>query len=190
MLEKGAVVMSDQKVKLTYRDYLQMPEEQRWELLEGDLRMVPAPGFRHQQVLSDLNSVLKPFVQGQGLGQVYFAPLDVILDEDTVVQPDLLVILKDHLSIIKPEGLRGTPDLVVEVLSPGTAHRDRGVKRGLYGRYGVQEYWLVDPQERTVEVTSLKNGTLETVSIFTTGSSLRSPLFSGLTLELDELFAR
>ncbi|HYG60095.1 MAG TPA: Uma2 family endonuclease [Symbiobacteriaceae bacterium] len=182
--------MSSQRVKLTYRDYLQMPEEQRWELLEGDLRMVPTPGFRHQQVLSELNSVLRSFVQGQGLGQVYFALLDVILDDDSVVQPDLMVILKERLSIIKPEGLRGAPHLVVEVLSPGTAHRDRGVKRNLYGRYGVQEYWMVDPQERTVEVTSLKNGALETVNLFTAGSALRSPLFPGLTLALDDLFVQ
>lgn len=182
--------MAGQRVKLTYQDYLQMPEEQRWELLEGDLRMVPVPGFRHQQVLSELNSVMKSFVQGQGLGQVYFAPLDVILAEDSVVQPDLVVILKERLSIIKPEGLRGAPDLIAEVLSPGTAHRDRGVKRTLYGRYGVQEYWLVDPQERTIEVTSLKNGALETVNLFTAGSTLHSPLFPGLTIALDDLFVQ
>lgn len=181
--------MSDQRVKITYQDYLQMPEGQRWEVLEGDLRMVPSPGSWHQRVLSRLNSALKSFVESQGLGQVYFAPLDVILAEDSVVQPDLLVILNDHLSIIKPEGVWGAPDLVVEVLSPSTAHRDRGVKRGLYGRYGVQKYWLVDPQERTVEVTRLRDGLLETVGLFAAGDSLNSPLFPDLILPVDNLFA-
>lgn len=182
--------MSVPRVKLTYQDYLQMPEDQRYEVLEGDLRMVPAPGFLHQQVLSNLNSAIKAYVQQRGLGRVFFAPLDVILDEDSVVQPDLLVILQDHLSILKPEGVRGAPDLVVEVLSPGTAHRDRGVKRRIYGRYGVQEYWLVDLQERTVEVTRLRDGLLETVSIYSAGASLYSPLFPDLPLALDDLFAQ
>ncbi|HEY3367967.1 MAG TPA: Uma2 family endonuclease [Symbiobacteriaceae bacterium] len=181
--------MSVPRVKLTYQDYLQMPEEQRYEVLEGDLRMVPAPGFLHQQVLSNLHSAMNAFVKQRDLGRVYFAPLDVILDEDSVVQPDLLVILKEHLSIIKPEGVRGAPDLVVEVLSPATAHRDRGVKRRLYGRYGVQEYWLVDPQERTVEVMRLSDGLLETVSLYAAGAGLHSPLFPDLTLTLDDVFA-
>lgn len=182
--------MSGPRVKLTYEDYLQMPEEQRYELLEGDLRMVPAPGFMHQQVLAKLYKAVDAYLQRHGLGQVYFAPLDVILDDDSVVQPDLVVILNENVSIIKPEGLRGAPDLVVEVLSPGNAHRDRGVKRRLYGRYGVKEYWLVDPQERTVEVTSLRDGVLETVSLSRAGANVHSPLFPGLTMAVNDLIAQ
>ena len=181
--------MTEQRVKITYQDYLQLPEDQRYEVLEGDLRRLPTPGTLHQQVLSNLYDVVRAFVKEHGLGRVYFAPVDVILDEDSVVQPDLLVILTEHLAIVKPEGVRGAPDLVVEVLSPHNAHRDRGIKRRLYGRYGVQEYWLVDPQERTVEITCQRNGDRETVSIATAGMSLQSRLLPNLTLSVDELFA-
>lgn len=181
--------MTVPRVKITYQDYLQLPEEQRYEVLEGDLRMVPAPGVFHQSVLAALYRAMSAFVEQQGLGRVYFAPVDVILDDDSVVQPDLLVVLAEHMAIVKPEGVRGAPDLVVEVLSPGTAHRDRGIKRRLYGRYGVKEYWLVDPQERTVEVTSQQNGSLETVSLVPPGSEVRSPLLPGLSLVVDDLFA-
>ena len=181
--------MSTQRVKITYQDYLQLPEEQRYEVLEGDLRMVPAPDVPHQEVLSRLNDIFGDFIKRQGLGKVYFAPMDVILDEDTVVQPDLLVIRKERLSILKREGIRGAPDLVVEVLSPSNAHRDRGIKRQLYGRYGVQEYWLVDPQEHTVEVTVQQNGALQTVSIAKDGDSVRSALFADLFLDTTALFA-
>lgn len=182
--------MSGPRVKLTYEDYLQMPEEQRYELLEGDLRMVPAPGMMHQWVLSNLNSIVKEYVQRQGLGHVYFAPADVILDDDSVVQPDLLVILRDRLEIVQPEGVRGAPDLIVEVLSPSNAHRDRGVKRRLYARYGVKEYWLVDPQERAVEVTCLRNGVLETVGVARAGEQVESRLFPGLVFAVDQLFSQ
>lgn len=181
--------MSDTRVKITYQDYLQLPDEKRYEVLEGDLRMVPAPGTGHQRMLGRLYRAVGDFAESHGLGSVYFAPVDVVLDEDSVVQPDLLVVLNQNLPRIKPEGVFGAPDLVVEILSPSNAHRDRGIKRRLYGRYGVQEYWIVDPQERTVEVTSLHDGHLETWSIFPAGATLRSPLFPAFTLPVDTIFA-
>lgn len=175
--------------RITYRDYLQLPEGGRWEVLEGDLRMVPAPGEFHQRVVSALNDTLKAFVKQHGLGRVYFAPFDVILAEDSVVQPDLLLITRDRLSILAPEGVRGAPDLVIEVLSHGsTAARDRGIKRQLYGRYGVREYWIVDPDSRTLELTVLQSGELQTWRVFRSGDRVESPLLPGFVLVLDELF--
>jgi Uma2 family endonuclease len=186
---RGVVAMSDARVKITYQDYLQLPDEQRYEVLEGDLRMVPAPGTGHQRILWRLSRAVGDFVEPQRLGRAYFAPVDVILDEDSVVQPDLLVVLTQNLARIRPEGVFGAPDLVVEILSPSNAHRDRGIKRRLYGRYGVQEYWIIDPQERTVEVTSLRDGHMETWSSFPAGATLRSPLFPAFTLPVDSIFA-
>lgn len=182
--------MADNRVRITYQDYLQLPEDSRYEVLEGDLRMVPAPGMFHQRVLSKLYNVVMRHVEPMGLGQVYFAPVDVILSEDAVVQPDLLVVLADNLSIMKPEGVNGAPDMVVEILSPGTAARDRGIKRRLYGRYGVREYWLVDPQEHTVEVTVQRDGAMETYSLVHAGGRVESPLLSGLEIAVDDLFAQ
>lgn len=176
--------------RITYQDYLQLPEGGRWEVLEGDLRMVPAPGELHQRVSSGIYRALDTFVRQHALGRMYYAPMDVILAEDSVVQPDLLLIRKERLSILAPEGVRGAPDLVVEVLSPGsTAARDRGIKRRLYGRYGVQEYWLVDPAARTVEVTVSEGGELQTWQVFGAGDRVQSPLLPGFELVVDELFA-
>lgn len=185
----GVVAMSVPRERITYQDYLQLPEDSRYEVLEGDLRMVPAPGELHQRVLARVYQAVSSHVERYGLGRVYFAPVDVILDEDSVVQPDLLVILTAHLSILKPEGVRGAPDLVVEVLSLGTATRDRGIKRRLYGRYGVQEYWMVDPHGRTVEVAVLRDGSMQTWNLFAEGRRVESPLLSGLGLLVDDLLA-
>ncbi len=173
--------------RITYEDYLQLPEESRYEVLEGDLRMVPAPGEVHQRVLSELNQVVRQFIRERQLGRVYFAPMDVVLDVDSVVQPDLLVVMNDRLSIVKPEGVRGAPDLVVEVVSPGTAKRDRGIKRRMYSRYGVQEYWIVDPQEGTVEVSVHADGGLQTWRTFSSSEEVLSPLFPGLSFSLAQL---
>lgn len=183
--------MSFPRERITYQDYLQLPEGGRYEVLEGDLRMVPAPGERHQAVVGSLHFELVTQVAKPGLGRVYVSPFDVILDEDTVVQPDLLVVLKDRLGIVQPEGVRGTPDLMIEVLSPGTAAagRDRNIKRRLYGRYGVREYWIVDPEACTVEVTVSRGGALETHNLFGPGSRIESPLLPGLELMVDAVFA-
>lgn len=181
--------MTDPRVKFTYQDYLQLPDEQRCEVLEGELQMVPAPGVPHQVVLLRLSKIMSDFVEQQDLGLVLFAPVDVILADDSVVQPDLLFVRKDRLAaVVRPQGIFGAPDLVVEILSPGTASCDRGVKRRLYGRYGAQEYWLVNSQERTVEVACQRDGALETVSIAQDGANVRSLLFPELTLALNDLF--
>lgn len=176
------------RVRISYQDYLQLPEDQRYEVLEGDLRMVPAPGPFHQRVVAKMERMLSAFAEPGGLGLVYFAPIDVILDEHTVVQPDILLVVTERLSIIGHDGVQGAPDLVVEVFSPGTAHRDRGVKRRLYGRYGVQEYWLVDPQERTVEVACQRDGALETVGVASAGMRVQSRLLPDFVLAVDDLF--
>jgi len=182
--------MSVPHARVTYQDYLQLPDDQRYEVLEGELRMVPAPGMLHQRILSNLHYLMRNAIQQQGLGEVFFAPVDVILDEATVVQPDLVVVLQEHLSIVKPEGVRGAPDLVVEVLSPGNAYYDRGKKRRLYARYGVREYWIVDPQGRMVEVTSLSGSVLETVSVVPDGETFNSPLLPDLTIAVADLLPK
>ena len=187
-LRKGVATLSLQRARITYQDYLQMPEGERYEVLEGDLKMVPAPSERHQRAVLALSYVLVTQVERPGLGRVNIAPLDVILDDDTVVQPDLCIVLKDRLSIVAPEGLRGAPDLVVEVLSPRTAARDRDVKRRLYGRYGVREYWIVDPDGRTVEVLINSGGNMAITGVFAASDRVESPLLSTLELVVDQLF--
>lgn len=176
--------------RFTYEDYKLMPEDKRYEVIEGELLMTPAPNVEHQRILGRLYRKLAGFVEEGGLGEVLLAPTDVILSSENVVQPDLLFVSHNRLSIIDRDGVHAAPDLVVEILSPSTASRDQVVKRKLYHRYGVREYWVVNPDARLVEVAVLGTGGLETWRTFPVGSSLVTPLLTGLAIEVAELFAR
>jgi len=177
------------RIRFTYRDYCLLPEEKRYELIEGELLMTPAPGTQHQTVLQRLFKVVETFVTAQDLGRVWFAPLDVILSDEDVVQPDLLYVATARLGIVTERGLRGAPDLAVEVLSQATRERDPVVKRKLYAKYGVKEYWLVDPDGRTVEVLTLGQEGYETFRVFPEGTAVESPLLPGFRAEVGPLFA-
>jgi Uma2 family endonuclease len=182
-------MMVSTKVKFTYDDYRTAPENERYELLEGELVMVPAPNFAHQNTSAYLAATLWKFVREHDLGVVLSAPFDVVLSEERVFQPDILFVSRERLSIINPENIRGTaPDLVVEILSPATAERDRFYKRAVYARYGVKEYWIVDPEASIIEVTRLGEKDLETVKVYGKHELLKSLLLEGLTVELDEVF--
>lgn len=176
--------------RFTYEDYLTLPEDKRYEVLEGDLLVTPAPSARHQQILLELAIALSTFVKSQGMGQVLPAPVDVVLANDTVVQPDLLFVAQGRKDIItKSGGVHGAPDLVVEILSPATASRDQVGKRKLYGKYGVREYWIVDPAAQSIEVLIPGTAGLDTWRVFPTGSALTSPLLPGLSVALTDVFA-
>ena len=177
------------KIKFTYRDYKNLPESEtkRYELLEGELIMVPSPNERHQSISRNLEFILYQFIRDNNLGTIYDAPFDVVLGDD-VFQPDIIYISKERLNIIADEGIRGAPDLIVEILSPATAQRDRTYKRTLYARHGVREYWLVDPDERSIEVMELGKIGFESVGVYRKGEMLTSPLFQGLRFNLEEVF--
>ncbi|MGQ9631384.1 MAG: Uma2 family endonuclease [bacterium] len=181
------------RIKFTYEDYKSLPESEtrRYELLEGELVMVPSPTEYHQRISRNLIFALWQFVKERGLGSVYDAPLDVVLGEGkerNVVQPDIFFISNNHLSIVAEEEVRGAPDLIVEISSPSTAERDRTYKKTLYARYGVREYWLVDPQTETVEVFRLGEAGFESVALYKRKDVLLSPLLGGLAIPLEEIF--
>ena len=132
-------------IKFTYRDYVNTPEDKRYELLDGELILSEAPSRNHQGSQVNIGSPLYVFVRSNGLGVVYFAPRDVVLTDTDVVQPDLMFISNERLHIDTEREVRGAPDLVVEILSPSTSGRDRTFKRALYAKHGVKEYWLVEP---------------------------------------------
>lgn len=181
-------VAASRRTLLTYDDYLRMPAGLRYEIVEGEPRMVPSPGVFHQEISKRLGRVLLEWIEGQDLGLVYNAPLDVILSEHNVVQPDLLYVSKERLGIIRKENIGGAPDLVVEILSPSTAGWDQSTKRRIYGLYGVRELWLVDPEGKSIEVAVWKEGSLITVAVYPAGSTLSSPLLPGFTMEVSRLF--
>ena len=167
--------------KFTYEDYRTAPPDKRYELLDGDLVMVPAPNLRQQDVQSRLGRRLARFIEEQALGKFFFAPCDVVLSDTDVVQPDLLFVSREREHLLSGgENVRGAPDLVVEILSPATADRDRGYKRALYGRHGVEEYWLVDPAAETVWIHRHRAGVLAVTHTFGREQTLRSPVLAGL----------
>ncbi|MBI4330502.1 MAG: Uma2 family endonuclease [Chloroflexi bacterium] len=182
------MVRSD--IKFTYEDYKRLPESEtkRYELLEGELVVVPSPSVDHQSVSFNLVLILGNFVKKNKLGKVLDAPLDVVLGEN-VVQPDIMFISLERFDIITKDEIRGAPDLVVEILSPSTSAKDRGIKRKLYGRHGVRELWIVDPDRQTVEVAVPGKTGLETTGVYKKGESLVSQVLLDLRIDLAEVFA-
>ena len=140
-------MVTNPQVRLTVRDYLDIPEddENRYELIDGELYMAPAPSYDHQSGSYNLTLILGGFVSASRLGVLRYSPFDVYLSDGDVLQPDIVFISNDRLHIIHSDGLHGAPDLVVELLSPGTERIDRTLKRERYEKFGVGEYWLVGP---------------------------------------------
>ncbi len=178
------------KVKITYQDYLLLPEcdVHQYELIDGRLHMVPAPIPYHQRVLVKLIYFLEAFVTERGLGEILVAPCDVVLSETDVVQPDLFFISEERSHIMGEKAIQGAPDLIVEIFSPSTRQRDQGIKRKLYAQHGVKEYWLVDPDAKSVEVLRWSVSGYETVEIYSHSDTLRSPLWTALELNLADIF--
>ena len=170
----------------TYEDYCATPDDQRYELLNGELMRLPTPHMAHQRVLGRLGIRLSQFTQEHGLGELFLAPFDVVLSDTDVAEPDLLFISRAREHTLTDENVRGAPDLVIEILSPSTADRDLGYKHDLYGRHGVLEYWVVDPMTKAVH--RQQDGELELTGAFGRRDTLRTPLLKGLELQLDDIF--
>jgi Uma2 family endonuclease len=180
-------------IKFTYEDYKSLPfsETRRYELLGGDLIMVPSPSFGHQRISWELEYRLSQYVREHQLGIVLDAPLDVVFGEGSereVAQPDILFISNERWEIIQDDEIRGAPDLIIEILSPSTADYDRHYKRTLYARHGVKEYWLVDPDSQTIEVLTLGKRGYRRAELYTRDQTLRSPLLPGFEIQLAEIF--
>ena len=147
---------------LTYKDYEALPADgRRYELHEGELSVTPAPSPQHQRVIGNLFVLLYHHVKSHGLGEVLLSPIDCILSDITIVQPDIVYLETGRLPAISARGIEGPPTLVVEILSPSTIQIDRGVKFQLYARYGVPYYWIVDPEVRSIEAYRLTEGTYQ-----------------------------
>ena len=175
-------------VKFTYEDYKHTPEDKRYELLGGDLIMVPAPRVAHQRNTKKLANLLDDFVENHDLGEVFIAPTDVVLSETDVVQPDILFVRKERSHIVTDDNIRAAPDMVIEVLSPSTAQRDKTLKRTLYALHGVPEYWQADTDAKNVVVLTLDNGEYKVAGIYGEGQTLVSPSLPGFILEIDRVF--
>ena len=179
-------------VKLTYDDFLLFPDDgQRHELIDGEHYVTPSPNTAHQVIVGNLYFVLRTHLEANPTGQLFTAPFDVVFSDFDIVEPDLLYIsaARRH-DILTKQHVRGAPDLVVEVGSPGTRRRDETVKRRLYERDGVAEFWIVDPDLEVVRIYRREEAGYGRPRELSreTRDVLQSALFPGLSLSLDVIF--
>ena len=172
----------------TVENLAQLPGDgKRYEILEGDLVASPSPKPKHQRIVLNCADFFRT-LEKYGLGQVFTAPLDVVLDRFNVVEPDVLFIRQECLNIVTDTNVQGAPDLVVEVLSLSTRERDLNVKARLYARFQISEYWIVDPDADTLTIYRLVPEGYQLVGTFRFGDNVISPLFPDLPLSVAEIF--
>ena len=174
----------------TYDDLFSLPDDgKRYEIIEGELYEMPSPSLFHALTITNLFWLLAPIIERLG-GQILLAPLDVFFQGADPVQPDFVVILPGWEGRLARRGPHGAPDLLIEVLSPSNRGHDLLTKRSLYARVGVREYWIVDPEARTVDVLTLDRDAFHTLRTSSGNDDILSPLLSGATLPVAAVFAR
>jgi Uma2 family endonuclease len=175
-------------MKFTQADLLVMPDDgRRREIVDGELLVTPSPLSDHQRIVSRIASAFFLYLRDHPVGELLTAPMDVILGDYDVLEPDLLLILNERRGIIR-DWVRGAPDLVVEVLSPTTASHDRGPKLKAYARFGVTEYWIIDPEQKAVEVYRAGAEGYELAHVFREQETIVSSLLPGFMLTVKEIF--
>ncbi len=174
----------------SYEEFARLPEGDgnRYEVIAGELVVTPSsPGMAHQELVGRLYLLLRPFVDANKLGRVVLSPIDVLFAEGDYLVPDMVFVRAGRPGLVTKRGIEGAPDLVVEVLSGSTAFRDRGIKRERYARYGVAQYWVVDPRKLQIEVYRPEGGT---ANVMTSGMLEWQPVpdYPTLTIDVAELF--
>ena len=179
-------------VKLTYDDFVQFPDDgQRHELIDGEHYVTPSPNRKHQRVSGNIHLLIGAWLEERPIGQLFYAPFDVVFSRFDVVEPDLLYISNERAAtVLTAANVQGTPELVIEISSPGTRKRDETIKRRLYERAGVSEYWVVDPELDVVRVYQREGETFARPVELSAeaGDVLTTTLLSGLELPLARVF--
>jgi Uma2 family endonuclease len=179
-------------VKLTYDDFVLFPDDgKRHELIDGEHFVTPTPNTKHQAIAMNLSAMIWVYLQQHPIGRVFGVPLDIVFSEFDVVEPDVLYLSNERAAgVLTPKHLRGAPELVVEIGSKRTRKRDETIKRGLYGRFGVSEYWVVDPVLDVVSVYRPVGERYERAAELSAegGDVLTTPLLPGLVLPLTTIF--
>ncbi len=189
--ENASQYQTEPARNLTYQDYLLLPEEPgyRFEILEGMLVKEPSPNVIHQRVSRNLQRILEDFFwQVDPEGEIFNAPLDVTLHDINVVQPDLLYISGEQKLIVQDTRIDGPPELVIEVISPSSSRKDRLQKMRIYQGEKVQHYWLVNPQERTLECFALRDGLYALIAAGMDEDVVEHPEYTGLLITLKKLW--
>lgn len=181
----------NRSVKFTYEDFLLFPDDgKRHELIDGEHYVTPSPKTKHQRVSGNIFSLLRTHARATRAGEVFAAPFDVVFSDLDVVEPDVLFISAARASIVTDDNVQGAPDLGVEILSAGTRKTDEVIKRKLYERFGVPEYWVVDPELETLKIYRLGEGRYVRAAELSVeaGDAFETPLLPGLVLRLAEIF--
>ena len=174
---------------ITRYDYADMPQgPPYYQVVEGDLVMSPAPETAHQRIVLNIAYLLRKYLEKRRVGELFIAPLDVFLSEINVYQPDLIFVSNSRRAIITERGIEGAPDLVVEALSPGTARLDKGSKRKIYARTGVEEFWLADPATRTLQVYALQRDAETASATYGANAVFKSACFPTLRIQTKLIF--
>ena len=181
--------MPSVQARVGYTDLLNMPEDgRRYEIHGGELVVVPSPMPRHQMAVQTIFLLLHDYERGTA-GMALIAPLDIVFDEFDVVQPDVVFFRAERRHLVDPDAVtRHPPDIAVEVLSPSTAAVDRGRKMRMFARYGVPEYWIVDPLRQRVEVHAIREGAYRQAQIASAEDIVRSVLLPNLTFTAARVF--
>jgi len=179
-------------VKLTYDDFVLFPDDgKRHELIDGEHYVTPSPNLKHQKVSGNLHLLIASWLEHNAIGQIFYAPFDVVFSRFDVVEPDLLYMSDERAAeVLTKANVQGAPELVIEIGSPGTRKRDETIKRRLYERSGVSEYWVVDPEIDVVRIYR-RNAERFARPIELTAEAadtLTTPLLSGLSLPLSRIF--
>ena len=190
-MSETATATVEQRTVWTYDDYAALPDDgNRYEVLDGELVMAPAPTIGHQVGLLNLIFAVRQHVKSHKLGECYIAPCDIILDPRTVVQPDFIFVSNDRSSIVTEKNIQGTPDLVVEVLSPSTIQRDRVTKLRLYARFKIPHCWLLDPMTRILEVFELDGSSYRLTAAHAENETFTLTLFPELSIPLNDIWGQ
>jgi Uma2 family endonuclease len=175
--------------KLTYEDFLRFPDDgQRHELIDGEHYVTPSPNTRHQALSLRMAVAIANHLEAHPQGQVFCAPYDCVFTAFDIVEPDIVVVTADQIEIITEQHVKGVPALVVEILSPGTRRVDLRIKRELYERVGVREYWIVDPVANRIAIHRRADGGLLQAADLSDADTLTTPLLPLFALDLAEFF--
>jgi len=176
------------KKKYTYEDYAKLPEGAPYQLIGGELIMTPAPTPYHQRISRKIEFLLIEYVEKNELGEVFDAPIDVYFEETETYQPDIIFISKERLNIIGETKIKGAPDLIIEILSPSTAYYDLKKKFKIYEKHGVKEYWIVDPEEKSIEIYQNEGGQFRLIQTEKETGTINSLFLKGFELNLEKIF--
>jgi Uma2 family endonuclease len=185
------IQLATERRKWTYQDYLQLDEGIVFEIIDGEQIVTPAPNWQHQDISEKLEFLMEQYIRQKQSGKLFHAPVDVVLAESTVVQPDILFISQQNLYILQKEhsGIMGVPDLVIEIVSPSSFYYDVHEKKDLYERFHIPEYWIIEPGSKTIEVLTLEDSKYKLYSLAAGKGQARSKVLDGFAVNVAEIIS-